>query len=188
MRFLARKRTTFTWFIPLCLLITACCVGKFRLAEGLLGALLLVLGEIVRFWAAGCIQKDNVIATTGPYAYVRNPLYFGSFLLALGYAFLSGLGILSVAIVLALFLAFHMAAIATEEEWLTKAFGETYIGYKRHVPRLIPRLLPYRVEGEEPMRFSWKQAVYNREPTTALITFVTALAFAVIQFYHRQPW
>src|SRR6187402_618593 len=93
--FLVRRRTTFTWIIPL-LLVAAVCI--FRLNIGgmksiIAGIVFIVLGEIVRFWAAGYISKDAVIATGGPYAHVRNPLYFGSLLLAIGYGLVSGLGI-----------------------------------------------------------------------------------------------
>lgn len=159
-------------------------LGRYDVRDAIVGAVLLVLGEMVRFWAAGCIHKDNVIATTGPYAFVRNPLYFGSFLLALGYAFLSGMGLISVIVILVLFLIFHLAAIITEEHSLTNAFGESYTGYKRHVPRLIPRPWPYKREGDEAIAFSWKQAAYNREPTTALVTLLTAIVFVAIQYHH----
>ena len=48
------------------------------------GALLFALGAAVRTWAAGHIRKREVLAVTGPYAHTRNPLYFGSFLMACG--------------------------------------------------------------------------------------------------------
>jgi hypothetical protein len=160
-------------------------VGKYTPDLAIAGFVLLALGEAVRFWAAGCIHKDNVIATTGPYGYVRNPLYFGSFLLAVGYALLSGIGWLAVAIIVVLFLVFHLAAIITEEASLTKAFGEPYVTYMRHVPRLFPRLWPYKDGSGEKLTFSWKQVVYNREPTTALVTLITALVFVAVQIYHH---
>lgn len=149
--------------------------------------MLLILGEVVRFWAAGCIHKDNVVATSGPYAFVRNPLYFGSFLLSLGYGALSGLRFVGIIGVFALFLVFHLAAIFTEEPSLKAAFGEPYLEYMRHVPRLLPRLLPYQPVDKQESTFAWSQVVYNREPTTALITFATAVIFGLIQYTKYLP-
>ena len=85
-----------------------------------------------------------------------------------------------------LFLLFHMAAILTEEVSLTKAFGDPYIEYMRHVPRLFPRPWPYKSESSEKLTFSWEQVKYNREPTTALVTFVTAIVFVAVQMYHHH--
>lgn len=165
-------------------MIAAWFFGRYHPKQAAVGVLLLLLGELVRFWAAGCIHKDNVIATTGPYAFVRNPLYFGSFLLALGYAAMAGLGWIGLVVIWGLFMAFHLAAIVTEEAYLKEAFGEPYLVYLRHVPRLWPRLLPYRAEGAEPVTFSWKQVVYNREPTTALVTLAAAVIFGIVQYWH----
>ena len=51
-----------------------------------IGAAIAFVGVLIRAWAAGHIVKNSQLATTGPYAHVRNPLYFGSFLLAAGFA------------------------------------------------------------------------------------------------------
>lgn len=182
---MARRRTTFTWLIPLALFLLAWYFGKFTtIAYPVVGMVLLVLGEVVRFWSAGCIHKDNVVATTGPYAFARNPLYFGSFLLSLGYGALAGFEWIGVVGVFVLFLIFHLAAIFTEEASLKVTFGEPYLEYMRHVPRLFPRLFPYRDPNAEKISFSWSQVVYNREPTSAIVTFVTALLFIYVQYYH----
>ena len=120
LRFLVRRRTTFTWLVPLGLLVATYFYGRWSFAGFFAGLLFLLLGEIVRFWAAGYIQKDNVIATTGPYALVRNPLYFGSLLLAVGYLLISGLSWVAWLVVISLFLLFHLAAITHEENYLKR--------------------------------------------------------------------
>ena len=118
--FLVRRRTVFTWIIPVILLACTLCLHPRHagwdahfagLCAYLVGIALVVCGEIVRFWAAGYIAKDAEFATGGPYAHVRNPLYFGSLLLAVGYGLVSGLGLPAVLIMVALFLVFHLAAI-----------------------------------------------------------------------------
>ena len=173
--FLVRRRTVFTWLVPLLLLALSLTLHRNYGGWAAYGAgvALVVLGEIVRFWSAGYIAKDAEIATGGPYAYVRNPLYFGSLLLAVGYGLISGLGLWGVGLMVALFLVFHLAAIFYEESFLTAKFGTLYLDYVRRVPRLLPSPLP-RTTGAG--RFEWAQALKNREQTSA--TF--ALAFVLL--------
>lgn len=184
LRFLVRRRTTFTWLVPLGLLAATYFYGRWSYAGFFAGALFLLLGEIVRFWAAGYIQKDNVIATTGPYALVRNPLYFGSLLLAVGYLLISGLSWIAWVVVVGLFLLFHLAAITFEENYLKGEFGELYLTYLTQVPRLLPRLIPAQASGASNAggSFTASQAIYNREHITASVTFVTALVFLAMHY------
>lgn len=184
-RFLVRRRTTFTWIVPLLLFICSLKWGIWNEGAYIAGVVLLIAGEAVRFWAAGYIQKDNIVATGGPYAFVRNPLYFGSFLLTIGYVLMSGLGAGNAPVVcvvawvamIALFLLFHMAAILSEEKFLREKFGEPYMAYLRAVPRLLPRPILARLGGEG--HFEWKQALKNRELSSAAVTFTVAAVFAV---------
>ena len=182
LRFLVRKRTTFTWLVPLALLAAAWLWGRWSPAAYIAGFVLLVLGEIVRFWAAGYIHKDDVIATTGPYGLVRNPLYFGSLLLALGYTAMSGLGWVAWALVLGLFLLFHLAAILSEEQFLRGKFGPPYERYLSQVPRLVPmpRFGRRQASVSGAGSFSPQQALKNREHITAAVTLLTALLFAAL--------
>jgi len=180
LEFLVKKRTTFTWMIPLLLLVATALYGKWSLDAYLAGIVLLIFGEVVRFWAAGTIHKDDTVATSGPYALVRNPLYFGSLLLAAGYSVMSGLPVYAWIIVIALFVMFHLAAIIYEERFLKIKFGAPYEDYLKAVPRLIPRPWPSKnLVSSGASEFSAQQALYNREHITAIVTFATALLFAV---------
>ena len=85
----------------------------------LIGASVSLLGLALRAWAAGHIRKNAQLATSGPYAFTRNPLYLGSFLLGLGFTIASGrviLGLLFAALFLGIYLpvmrveASHVAA------------------------------------------------------------------------------
>ena len=173
--FLVRRRTVFTWLVPLVLLALSLTLRRNDggWAAYAAGVGLVVLGEVVRFWSAGYIAKDAEITTGGPYAYVRNPLYFGSLLLAVGYGLISGLGVWGVGLMVGLFLVFHLAAILYEESFLTAKFGAPYLDYVRRVPRLLPSPLP-RTTGAG--RFEWAQALKNREQTSASF----ALAFVLL--------
>lgn len=180
--FLVRRRTVFTWLIPLLLLSLSLVLHRHDGGWAAYGAgiALVFLGEIVRFWSNGYISKDVEIATGGPYAHVRNPLYFGSLLLAVGLGLISGLGVWGVAAMVAVFFLFHLAAISYEEAFLTAKFGAPYLEYVSRVPRLLPSPWP-RTAGKG--RFEWAQAVRNREPTTAgyqvLFVLLLSLRFLV---------
>jgi len=119
-----------------------------------------LLAECVRIWAAGTIHKTEELTTAGPYAYVRHPLYVGSFLHAVGFCFMTGLW-QSAFINIPLFLILYSAAVTTEEAMLHKLFGERYEAYCRRVPRFIPRLAGRTEPGQG--RFSWKQVWANKE-------------------------
>jgi len=175
--FLVRRRTVFTWLIPLLLLAA---VYHFHRDDGglasLVGGIVFVfLGEVVRFWAAGYISKDEIVTTGGPYAHVRNPLYFGSLLLTVGYGLVSGLGIYGVVAMVVFFTIFHLAAIRYEEGFLTQKFGAAYVQYLTQVPRLLPSPIA-RTHGEG--QYSWAQSLRNREHISALfaVGFIVLLA------------
>lgn len=184
--FLVRRRTVFTWLAPLCLLAASLIfdrrAGGWAAFWG--GVALVVLGEVVRFWAAGYIAKDTEIATSGPYAHVRNPLYFGSFLLAIGYGLVSGLGWWGVGAMVALFLLFHLSAISYEETFLKSRFGGPYKEYLRRVPRLLPSPWPRTKGGSG--HFEWAQAVRNREPISALFALLFVGLLSLGFFIHLR--
>jgi protein-S-isoprenylcysteine O-methyltransferase Ste14 len=124
------------------------------------GIMLNLVAEAFRIWAAGTIRKTEELTTVGPYAYVRHPLYVGSFLLAIGYALMSGRWG-SFLFVVPLFCLVYGAAVTTEEAMLHKLFGQQYAEYCRHVPRFFPRIT--RGRRREPGRFDWRQVAANKE-------------------------
>ena len=108
------------------------------------GAAVALLGGVVRAWAAGTIRKNRVLATTGPYAYTRNPLYFGSFLIAIGLVIASGRWWF--VILLVIYLAIYHPVMLKEEKRLERLFGDDYRQYESAVPRFFPRLRPARFQ------------------------------------------
>lgn len=106
------------------------------------GAVLVVAGLAVRATAAGHIRKNQELATTGPYAHTRNPLYLGSVLIAAGFVLAAKNPWIALAAVV-MFVAVYIPQIKVEEAYLRSAFPE-YSNYAIHVPRLLPRLRPYR--------------------------------------------
>lgn len=123
------------------------------------GAGVAVLGLSIRAWAAGHIRKNSQLATSGPYAYTRNPLYFGSFLLGLGFTIAAGKWLLAL-LFAALFLGIYFPVMRVEASTMEELFGEAYDKYKGSVPLFIPRLTPYR-EGES-HTIQFDSALYMR--------------------------
>lgn len=153
------------------------------------GILLCFLGASIRFWASGCLRKDSRPAVGGPYAHVRNPLYLGTYVMAIGTAVSIRQGWL-VALVTIAFGAVYHFIILDEETKLKKLFGEPYQAYLRLVPRFFPRLLPVsgKVLAEvnpavAEHRFSYGIAMRNKAweayySFAALIGFVALVAMA----------
>src|SRR5438270_2357938 len=106
------------------------------------GIALVAMGIVVRALASGHIRKNAQLATTGPYAYTRNPLYLGSILIAVGFIIASRNLWIAVATMI-MFLAIYLPVIRAEETYLRSAFPE-YAGYAEHVPRLLPRRTPWK--------------------------------------------
>jgi protein-S-isoprenylcysteine O-methyltransferase Ste14 len=109
-------------------------------------------GLALRAWAAGCLAKNRQLATGGPYAYTRNPLYIGTLVVAAGLVIASRnvfLGLLFAAI----FVLVYLPVIQLEEQHLRQLFPE-YAAYAAAVPALFPRLTPAPPKNSQPFRFS----------------------------------
>ncbi len=103
------------------------------------GGAIAALGVFLRAMASGHVKKNEELATTGPYAYCRNPLYLGSIIIAVGFAIASRDLWVAVGIVV-LFSLIYVPVIRSEETFLREHFP-SYNEYARRVPRLLPRTL-----------------------------------------------
>jgi len=138
------------------------------------GTIFAALGLLLRAWAAGTIQKDEVLTTSGPYAFLRHPLYVGSFLVGIGLSVAGGHWVWS-ALVIAYFAAVYRPAVAAEGERLGRLFGARYLDYVEAVPALVPRVTPYRSSAAAASSFAWSRYLGRRE-WEALLGTVAALA------------
>ena len=139
----------------------------------LLGLPIALAGAALRALAAGVIRKDATLTTSGPYAWTRNPLYLGSFLLGLGFAVMSGNWLAAALIVLPSFVIYPNV-IRNEEAHLARLFPDQFPEYCATVPRFFPRFR--RVQDS----FSMKQYVANREYQTAM-GFAVMLAVFIVK-------
>ena len=100
------------------------------------GAAVVTVGVFLRAMASGHVKKNEQLATTGPYAYCRNPLYLGSIIIAIGFAVASRDVWVGIAII-GLFALIYVPVIRSEEAFLRERFPE-FESYARRVPRLLP--------------------------------------------------
>ena len=140
----------------------------------LAGLPIAITGAALRAMAAGVIRKDSKLATSGPYAWTRNPLYFGSFLMSVGFAVMSANWIAAVALMLPSIFVYPNV-IQNEENHLRRLFPEEYREYCAKVPRFVPSF--HRIERF----FSFRQYMANREYNTAL-GFAASLAIFIVKW------
>ncbi|MGH9487455.1 MAG: methyltransferase family protein [Terriglobales bacterium] len=106
-----------------------------------IGLPIAALGVALRASAAGYIRKNDVLATSGPYRFTRNPLYLGSTLLGAGFVIAADYWVLAVLAVV-LLVGVYLPVIRQEERYLAERFGAAFHAYAARVPRLWPRLAP----------------------------------------------
>ena len=145
------------------------------------GGILAVTGLAIRALASGHVRKNEVLTTTGPYAYTRNPLYLGSLVLAIGLVAASRSWWIALIVVL-LFFTIYLPVIRSEEEFLRSKFSE-FADYERNVPKLFPRLRP---PVSSATSFSWHLYWKHREYNAALGTaFLVLVLIAKAVWFHK---
>jgi protein-S-isoprenylcysteine O-methyltransferase Ste14 len=144
------------------------------------GAALVSVGLAIRALAAGYLRKHESLATAGPYAWSRNPLYFGSMFLAAGFL-LAAASWPAAALAIVYLAVFYPGVIRREEEELRAEYDGAFEEYARRVPLFWPH--PPRQKTESTEKFSWGQYCRNREYQALIGTLV---AFGIL--IARMMW
>ena len=173
------------WRVPLGFLCAAVFLVLAKPTRNALlaGACVSLLGLAIRAWASGHIRKNAQLATSGPYAFTRNPLYLGSFLLGLGFTIASGQAVLAL-LFAALFLGIYFPVMRVEASTLGQLFGEDYEVYKRSVPLFFPRLTPFRDNDSVMVKFDSSLYFRYREYRAAL-GLVIAWGLLLIKTFYQ---
>lgn len=140
----------------------------------LMGGPIALLGLALRAWAAGHLRKNQQLTDSGPYAWVRNPLYIGTLLAALGCTVAAARPSLAT-LVGAVFVFVYLPVMEQEEQHLAKIFPE-FEEYAKRVPQLFPRV----PKVDPPQRFSFEVYLRNRE-YKALYGLLAVYAFLVFK-------
>jgi protein-S-isoprenylcysteine O-methyltransferase Ste14 len=145
-----------------------------------IGVGIAAVGLLVRGAAAGHLRKHQQLATSGPYAYTRNPLYLGSILLAAGFSVASHSWI-STALLAAYLIVFYPVVIRREHTELKTLYSDAFDEYASRVPAFWPRLFPAKSSDEH---FSWALYRKNREYEAAI---GLGVAMAILWFLMLWP-
>jgi protein-S-isoprenylcysteine O-methyltransferase Ste14 len=173
--FFARWRVRLGYPVSAVVLLLARPSPKSILAGAAVGA----IGLWVRARAAGHLRKQEVLTTTGPYAYTRNPLYLGSFILTIGAA-IAAHSWPSALILSCYFALFYSFVMRQEERELYQHHGDAFREYARAVPLFLPRLTPAKLSSASDAPFSFAQYHRNREYRAAIGFLLLLLVLVVI--------
>lgn len=145
-----------------------------------LGAVLIGPGLLIRALASGHVRKNEALATSGPYAYTRNPLYLGSLLIGIGFAVASRSWWVG-AVLVVMFFAIYIPVIRGEEQFLREKFPK-FEDYARRVPRMLPRIVP--ATGDQDGGFSLELYMKHREWNALLgsVLLIGALILKMMVF------
>jgi protein-S-isoprenylcysteine O-methyltransferase Ste14 len=150
-------------------------------ASILAGAIVGTIGLWVRARAAGHLHKQEILTTTGPYAYTRNPLYLGSFVLTSGAA-IAAHSWISALILFVYFAVFYSFVMRREEGELYRRHGDAFRDYAQTVPLFLPRLTPAKLSAASAYAgtFSFVQYKKNREYRAAIGFLLLLVVFVII--------
>lgn len=163
------RRERYRQFIGITYMVLVSAAGDPKPILWTAGAIFVILGVAVRMWASGHIKKDKVLATDGPYAYVRHPLYVGNILLGVGFTLASGLW-WSLPLFIVIMIAFYPPAIRREDEKLQRLFKDEWELWRKQNRALIPHIKPLRKDQRGSWSF-WQSLRQNGEPVIALFLF-----------------
>jgi hypothetical protein len=142
------------------------------------GASIALIGECLRIWASGHLNKAREVTISGPYRWLAHPLYVGSSIVGVGLA--AAANSVPVAIVIALYLVVTLtAAIKNEEAFLQHAFGDRYDGYRSGRANAV--------RGAK-RRFSLAQAKANHEHRAVIGVAVAVLLLVLKATYNGSFW
>ena len=163
--------------------------GKHRRWWFWLAAAIIAVGQWVRIWAAGHLVKNKVLTITGPYAYVKNPLYLGTFLIMTGFSIMargdpsrvwwqSSMNWILLGIAVLVFVGYYAPFKQKREgDRLRKIFGDDWDRYDKAVPGYFPKVTKYAGSTDRP--WSWAATCENSEQwvPVAVVAGIAAIVF-----------
>jgi protein-S-isoprenylcysteine O-methyltransferase Ste14 len=181
-------------YTPIPFLVAMVIFAKPTVTSLLIGLLIVVLGEAIRFWGVAIAGSETrttgkvggtFLITNGPFAHVRNPLYVGNMLLYAGVGVMSSALFPWLLVVAVLFFYMQYTLIVSqEEEYLASAFDESFSHYTQHVRRFLPRLTAYQSPKAHPKAMNMREGLASERRTLQAICLVTVII--LIMFLTRN--
>jgi len=139
-----------------------------------LGMSIAALGELLRVWAAGHLNKSREVTVSGPYRWVGHPLYLGSSIMGFGLA-VACASVLVAGLVAVYLVVTLTAAMRSEEAFLRRTFPDGYDRYRRG-------------DAQPHKRFDLAQAMANREYRAVVGLVLVALLLILKATYNGSLW
>lgn len=174
--FVARWRVPFGFALGIAYLIFAQPTLPLLIA----GSIVALAGLGIRAYAAGHLEKDRSLATSGPYSYTRNPLYLGSLFIGIGLVIAGAQWVLGLVFV-AFFLFVYGPVMRREERNLRRHFRHEYEDYAVATPLFFPFRKPRKPSSQ---KFEWKRYRENREYEAAL-GYLAGISFLILKILLR---
>ncbi|MCH7972385.1 MAG: isoprenylcysteine carboxylmethyltransferase family protein [Bacteroidetes bacterium] len=187
---IAIKFFNFRSYTPIPFLILMFAFQRANIQSMVIGFLIALCGELIRFWGVSWAGSETrttggvggtFLIISGPFAYVRNPLYVGNILLY------TGLGVMSLAlfpylqiISLIFFLIQYYYIVKEEESFLVKKFGEDFENYLKKVPRFFPRFHAYKINNAEQPEFNLKAGLRSEKRSLQAFVIVTIILIVLM--------
>ena len=142
----------------------------------------IIAGILIRLWSNGFAIKNDKLTTSGPYAFVRNPLYLGTFLIAIGFVIVlkseppllewigGGIFLLALSYM-------YNRTIQAEQGMLMTKYKNAYQDYCKHVPAMVPCLVPYS-KGEK-WPFNMQRLINSKEHKPVFWIFILLVVFHI---------
>lgn len=191
MKSLSDKVFKYRSYSPIPFVILMLAFQKATVESLIIGFAITTLGELIRLWGV-CYAGSETRTTgkvggtfliiSGPFAYVKNPLYLGNILMYFGFGIMSLALFPYLQIVALIFFYFQYHVIISREEgYLREQFGEEYSKYYKAVPKLIPTIFPYRNKNLEQPEFNIKAGFRSERRTLQAFAITTLL---LLVFWH----
>ncbi len=145
----------------------------------IIGGIVAILGLMIRGWASGHIEKNRDLAISGPYAFTRNPLYFGSFLMGIGFSIAAGVWWIGLLFAV-LYLGIYFPVMSVESGELTEIFGDKYLEYAQKVSLFFPWFSTY---SSTKKRFQFDLYLRYREYQASLGVIFAWIVLALKAFF-----
>jgi protein-S-isoprenylcysteine O-methyltransferase Ste14 len=172
-------------YTPIPFLLLMVIFAKPTISSMIIGFIIAISGELIRYWGVSWAGSETrttggvggtYLIISGPFAFVRNPLYVGNILLYTGIGIMSWSLFPYLQIVALLFFAVQYHFIVLEEEkYLKVKFGDTYSNYVKFVPRFIPRFNSYKDSTLEQPPYNPKAGVKSEKRTLQAFILVSLI-------------
>ncbi len=180
---LAAKFFKYRSYTPIPFLLIMLLYENANIWSLIIGIIIALLGEFIRLWGVSWAGSETrttgsvggtFLIISGPFSHVRNPLYVGNILMyfGLGVMSFSIFPFLQIIALLFFFVQYHYI-IKEEENYLSKTYGEDYQNYLKNVPRIFPRIMPYKSPNVQQPFFNLKEGIRSEKRTLQAFTIVS---------------